>query len=56
VNRIEQRAWYQYDWASAAFPTPILTVFLAVYLTGVAEPPPVRPASDASTPRWSTAT
>lgn len=37
MKRIEQRAWYQYDWASAAFPTPILTVFLAVYLTGVAE-------------------
>lgn len=37
MNRNDQRAWYQYDWASSAYPTPILTVFLAVYLTGVAE-------------------
>jgi UMF1 family MFS transporter len=37
AGRGQQRAWYQYDWASSAYPTPVLTVFLAVYLTGVAE-------------------
>lgn len=32
-----QRAWYQYDWAASAYPTPVLTVFLALYLTGIGE-------------------
>ncbi len=32
-----RRAWYQYDWASSAYPSPVLSVFLALYLTGVAE-------------------
>lgn len=33
----EQRGWVWYDWANSVFPTSIITVFLALYLTEVAE-------------------
>lgn len=35
-RRREQRGWAWYDWANSAFPTSVVTVFLALYLTGVA--------------------
>jgi len=36
-RRREQRAWYVYDWASSAFSTTVVTVFLGPYLIEVAE-------------------
>lgn len=33
----EQRAWCSYDWANSVFQTSVLTVFLSLYLTSVAE-------------------
>src|SRR5215210_3659318 len=36
-TRREQRGWYFYDWASSAFSTTVVTVFLGPYLTAVAE-------------------
>ncbi|CAN5242003.1 MFS transporter [soil metagenome] len=35
--RRERRGWYFYDWANSVFPTTVVTVFLAPYLTGIAE-------------------
>jgi UMF1 family MFS transporter len=35
--RRTRRAWCLFDWATSAYPTSILTVFLALYLTGLAE-------------------
>jgi UMF1 family MFS transporter len=32
-----QRGWYVYDWASSAFSTTVITVFLGPYLTEVAQ-------------------
>ncbi|MGH3940662.1 MAG: MFS transporter [Pseudonocardiaceae bacterium] len=37
VRRREQRGWCWYDWANSVFPTSIITVFLSLYLTTVAE-------------------
>lgn len=37
ATRREQRGWMVYDWANSVFPTSIVTVFLALYLTSVAE-------------------
>jgi MFS transporter, UMF1 family len=36
-RRRQQRAWYVYDWASSAFSTTVVTVFLGPYLVAVAE-------------------
>jgi UMF1 family MFS transporter len=36
-RRRDQRAWCWYDWANSVFPTSIITVFLAIYLTVVAK-------------------
>ncbi len=36
-RRRDQRAWCWYDWANSVFPTSIITVFLSLYLTTVAE-------------------
>ncbi|MGH4002460.1 MAG: MFS transporter, partial [Pseudonocardiaceae bacterium] len=36
-HRRDQRAWCWYDWANSVFPTSIITVFLSLYLTSVAE-------------------
>ena len=33
----ERRGWVFYDWANQAFQTSVITVFLSLYLTGVAE-------------------
>lgn len=33
----ERRGWYFYDWATSVFSTTVVTVFLAPYLTGIAE-------------------
>jgi UMF1 family MFS transporter len=33
----EQRGWRWYDWANSVFPTSIVTVFLSLYITEVAE-------------------
>lgn len=35
-RRREQRGWCWYDWANSVFPTSVTTVFLSLYLTGVA--------------------
>src|SRR2546422_10905873 len=32
-NRREQIGWYFYDWANSAFPTTVVAVFLAPWLT-----------------------
>jgi len=32
----EQRGWMYYDWANSVFQTSVITVFLSLYLTGVA--------------------
>lgn len=37
ARRRDQRAWCWYDWANSVFPTSIIAVFLALYLTSVAE-------------------
>lgn len=37
ARRREQRGWVWYDWANSVFPTSIVTVFLSLYLTSVAE-------------------
>jgi UMF1 family MFS transporter len=37
ARRREQRGWAFYDWANSVFPTSIITVFLSLYLTSVAE-------------------
>jgi len=37
AGRREQRGWAFYDWANSVFPTSIVTVFLSLYLTAVAE-------------------
>jgi MFS transporter, UMF1 family len=36
-RRREQRGWQFYDWANSVFPTSIVTVFLSIYLTSIAE-------------------
>ena len=36
-RRREQHGWCWYDWANSVFPTSIITVFLSLYLTSVAE-------------------
>ncbi len=36
-RRREQRGWVVYDWANSVFPTSVVTVFLSVYLSSVAE-------------------
>lgn len=36
-RRTEQRGWCWYDWANSVFPTSVITVFLSLYLTSVAE-------------------
>jgi UMF1 family MFS transporter len=33
----EQRGWVWYDWANSVFPTSVITVFLSLYITSVAE-------------------
>lgn len=33
----EQRGWMFYDWANSVFPTSVVTVFLSLYLTSIAE-------------------
>lgn len=33
----EQRGWMFYDWANSVFQTSVITVFLSLYLTGVAK-------------------
>jgi MFS transporter, UMF1 family len=35
-RRREQRGWVFYDWANSVFPTSVITVFGALYLTAVA--------------------
>ncbi|MPZ79412.1 MAG: MFS transporter [Actinophytocola sp.] len=35
-RRREQRGWVWYDWANSVFPTSVITVFGALYLTSVA--------------------
>ncbi|MBU6244272.1 MAG: MFS transporter [Actinomycetales bacterium] len=45
ARRREQRGWYFYDWASSAFSTTVITVFLGPYLTSVA-----RAAAEAGEP------
>ncbi|HEY0448146.1 MFS transporter [Actinophytocola sp.] len=35
-RRREQRGWVWYDWANSVFPTSVITVFGALYLTAVA--------------------
>ena len=35
--RRERLGWYSYDWAMSAFNTTVISVFLAPYLTSVAE-------------------
>ena len=35
--RRERAGWYGYDWAASAFNTSVITVFLAPYLTAIAE-------------------
>lgn len=35
--RRERRGWYFYDWATSVFSTSVVTVFLAPYLTEIAE-------------------
>lgn len=37
ARRREQWGWCWYDWANSVFPTSIITVFLSLYLTSVAE-------------------
>ncbi|HEY0636786.1 MAG TPA: MFS transporter [Pseudonocardiaceae bacterium] len=37
ASKHEQRGWMFYDWANSVFPTSIVTVFLSLYLTSVAE-------------------
>lgn len=37
ARRREQRGWMFYDWANSVFPTSIVTVFLSLYLTSVAQ-------------------
>ncbi|GAA3075535.1 MFS transporter [Streptosporangium carneum] len=37
TRRREQRGWYFYDWATSAFNSTVLTVFLGPYLTTIAE-------------------
>ncbi len=36
-TRRERVGWYFYDWANSAFSTTVIAVFLAPYLTGIAE-------------------
>ncbi|MCP2257627.1 MFS transporter, UMF1 family [Streptoalloteichus tenebrarius] len=36
-RRREQRGWVWYDWANSVFPTSVVTVFLSLYLTSVAQ-------------------
>ncbi len=36
-RRREQWGWCWYDWANSVFPTSVITVFLSLYLTSVAE-------------------
>ncbi len=36
-HRRARKAWYLYGWASQAFPTVVVTVFMSRYLTAVAE-------------------
>ena len=36
-TRRERTGWYFYDWASSAFSTTVVTVFLGPFLTSVAE-------------------
>ncbi|SHF66958.1 MFS transporter [Streptoalloteichus hindustanus] len=36
-RRHEQRGWVWYDWANSVFPTSVVTVFLSLYLTSVAQ-------------------
>ncbi|GAB3292883.1 MFS transporter [Parasphingorhabdus pacifica] len=36
ARRREHRGWCWYDWANSVFPTSVTTVFLSLYLTGVA--------------------
>ncbi len=36
-RRLEQRAWYVYDWANSAYVTSVATVLFAPYLTAVAQ-------------------
>ena len=33
----ERFGWYSYDWANSVFSTSVVTVFLAPYLTTIAE-------------------
>lgn len=37
ATRREQRGWMFYDWANSVFPTSVVTVFLSLYLTSIAE-------------------
>lgn len=37
ARRGVQRGWAWYDWANSVFPTSIITVFMPLYLTGVAQ-------------------
>lgn len=37
ARRREQLGWCWYDWANSVFPTSVITVFLSLYLTSVAE-------------------
>lgn len=37
VRTSEQTGWCYYDWANSVYPTSVTTVFLALYLTDVAE-------------------
>ncbi|HEX2298831.1 MAG TPA: MFS transporter, partial [Pseudonocardiaceae bacterium] len=37
ARRREQWGWCWYDWANSVFPTSVITVFLSLYLTSVAE-------------------
>ena len=36
-RRRAQRGWYFYDWATSAFSTTVVTVFLGPYLTAITE-------------------
>lgn len=36
-RRREQRGWYFYDWANSVFQSSVITVFLSLYITSVAE-------------------
>ena len=47
--RRERRGWYFYDFATSVFSTSVVTVFLAPYLTEIAEAAKFIPLNDEQT-------